>query len=86
VLSYTFLAEKKEFFPFLPIARDTARAEFKLHASFTEILPSLAQFKIMIVLHKNIQLYIRYKDQALKSKENLFAMQFYYLLTPKPKF
>jgi hypothetical protein len=77
---------KKGIFSFLHIARYTARAEFKVRASFTVILPSLSQFKIMVVLHKNLQLYNGYKDQALKSKEKLFEMQFYYLLTPKPKF
>jgi hypothetical protein len=86
VLSNPFFCRKKGIFSFLHIARDTARAKFKVRASFKVILPSLAQFKIMVVLHKNLQLYIGYKDQALKSKEKLFAMQFYYLLTPKPKF
>jgi hypothetical protein len=60
--------------------------EFKVRASFAVLLPTLANFKIMIVLHKNIQLYIGYKDQALKSKEKMFAVQFYYLQSPKPIF
>jgi hypothetical protein len=29
----------------------------------------------MIFIHENVQLYIVYKDQALKSKEKLFAVQ-----------
>jgi hypothetical protein len=60
-----FFAEKTEFFSLSHIARYTARAEFKVRASFTVLLPTLPNFKIMIVLHKNIQLYIGYKDQAL---------------------
>jgi hypothetical protein len=81
-----FSPQKFEFFSLSHVARDTAHAEFKVRASFAVLLPTLANFKIMIVLHKNIQLYIGYKDQALKSKEKKFAVQFYYLQSPKPTF
>jgi hypothetical protein len=64
-----FSPKKLEFFSLSHVARDTAHAEFKVCASFAVLLPTLDNFKIMIVLHKNIQLYIGYKDQAIKSKE-----------------
>jgi hypothetical protein len=54
---------------------DTACAkQIKVRASFTVILPTLPNFKSVIVLHKNIQLHISFMDQSLKSNENLFAL------------
>jgi hypothetical protein len=39
------------------VARDTARTDFKVGATFTVILPTLAYIKSMSFIHKNIQLY-----------------------------